>query len=175
MRKPIFIIICLFLSYACLAQDKSLYQKHWFTQSGDTMPYRILFPKNYDSTKKYPAIFFLHGRGESGSDNEKQLVHDAIKYIFSPFKLSAANAKAAFKSSEVICGCADKISFCVSPADSFSSSSSTEIRVPFITGFPISIFGFTSIWSDIFITKVYDGANAVSNLLKLCNSIIWQV
>ena len=37
------------------------------------MPYRILFPKNYDSTQKYPLHIFLHGIGERGSDNEKQL------------------------------------------------------------------------------------------------------
>ena len=37
------------------------------------MPYRILFPRNYDSTQKYPLHIFLHGIGERGSDNEKQL------------------------------------------------------------------------------------------------------
>ena len=37
------------------------------------MPYRILFPRNYDPTKSYPLHIFLHGIGERGSDNEKQL------------------------------------------------------------------------------------------------------
>lgn len=37
------------------------------------MPYRILLPRNYDSTKYYPLHVFLHGIGERGSDNERQL------------------------------------------------------------------------------------------------------
>lgn len=34
-----------------------------------------MLPENYDYKKKYPLVYFLHGRGESGNDNEKQLVH----------------------------------------------------------------------------------------------------
>ncbi len=58
---------------AAAAQDLDQYQKHWFIQNGDTLPYRILLPENFDPGKKYPLVFFLHGRGESGRDNEKQL------------------------------------------------------------------------------------------------------
>ncbi len=35
----------------------------------DSMAYRLLFPKNYDSTKKYPLILFLHGAGERGDSS----------------------------------------------------------------------------------------------------------
>jgi predicted peptidase len=38
------------------------------------MPFRILFPKNYDANKTYPLIIFLHGVSERGTDNEKQLL-----------------------------------------------------------------------------------------------------
>lgn len=37
------------------------------------MPYRILVPRNYDPSKKYPLHIFLHGISERGTDNEKQL------------------------------------------------------------------------------------------------------
>jgi predicted peptidase len=37
------------------------------------MPYRILVPRNYDSTKTYPLLVFLHGIGERGIDNERPL------------------------------------------------------------------------------------------------------
>jgi predicted peptidase len=57
------------------AQDKNLYQRHWLVQKGDTLPYRILFPLDYNPSKSYPMVLFLHGRGESGIDNEKQLTH----------------------------------------------------------------------------------------------------
>lgn len=43
--------------------------------NGYTLPYQVMFPENYDETKKYPLVIFLHGSGERGSDNEKQLTH----------------------------------------------------------------------------------------------------
>ena len=73
--KLLFSICSFVFITASFAQEKSMYEKHWFIQNGDTMPYRILFPKNYDAAKAYPIVFFLHGRGESGRDNEKQLTH----------------------------------------------------------------------------------------------------
>ncbi|MEN9598393.1 MAG: hypothetical protein RL596_704 [Bacteroidota bacterium] len=68
------------------AQDFSMYEKNWFIQSGDTLPYRILLPAQYDTAKKYPLLVFLHGRGESGTDNEKQLVHGARMFIADSFR-----------------------------------------------------------------------------------------
>lgn len=37
------------------------------------MPYRIMYPRKYDRTKSYPLVVFLHGIGERGNDNQKQL------------------------------------------------------------------------------------------------------
>ena len=64
------------------AQDLSLFQKHTFTAAdGKTLPYRILFPEYYDKNQKYPLLLFLHGAGERGNDNEKQLVHGAKLFL----------------------------------------------------------------------------------------------
>jgi predicted peptidase len=41
--------------------------------TGVTMGYRLFVPEGYDSTKSYPLVLFLHGAGESGSDNELHL------------------------------------------------------------------------------------------------------
>jgi predicted peptidase len=58
------------------------YQKKEFVLSeGKTLPYRILYPANYDKSKKYPLILFLHGAGERGNDNEKQLTHGAKLFL----------------------------------------------------------------------------------------------
>lgn len=82
MLKFFFSLAIFFVSGVdSIAQDKTLFEKHWFIQSGDTMPFRILFPKNYDASKTYPVVFFLHGRGESGTDNEKQLTHGAALFL----------------------------------------------------------------------------------------------
>ena len=41
------------------------------------MPYRMLAPANVDEGVRYPLVVFLHGAGERGDDNEKQLTHGA--------------------------------------------------------------------------------------------------
>lgn len=74
-------MVCFFATLVATGQDLSLFKKEWLFQSGDTLPYRILLPKNFDAAKKYPLILFLHGRGESGTDNEKQLVHGAKLFL----------------------------------------------------------------------------------------------
>ncbi|MBQ8862130.1 MAG: hypothetical protein IJ021_05265, partial [Clostridia bacterium] len=39
-----------------------------------TLPYRVYYPTDYaTSGKDYPVLFFLHGHGECGTDNGKQL------------------------------------------------------------------------------------------------------
>lgn len=81
MKKSVFSALVMILSLNAFCQDLSLYQKRWFVQNGDTMPYRLLLPENYDSSRQYPLVLFLHGRGESGTDNEKQLVHGARLFL----------------------------------------------------------------------------------------------
>src|SRR4051812_8057198 len=40
------------------------------------MPYRLFVPAGYTPNRKYPLVMFLHGGGEAGTDNLKQvLVH----------------------------------------------------------------------------------------------------
>jgi len=68
------------------AQDKSAFVRTLFTLKGDTLPLRILYPKDFDKTKKYPLVLFLHGRGESGNDNEKQLIHGSEMFLDPNFR-----------------------------------------------------------------------------------------
>lgn len=41
--------------------------------SGETMPYRLFVPPNYDAGKKYPLILWLHNAMARGSDNLLQI------------------------------------------------------------------------------------------------------
>ncbi len=54
-------------------------KSQYISMSGDTLPYRQLNPLvNFDdcgTEKRYPLVIFLHGSGERGNDNEKQLIH----------------------------------------------------------------------------------------------------
>lgn len=80
------IIISLIIIYSSaigLAQPQ--FQKKRFRQ----LPYQILQPDNIDTFKKYPVVLFLHGAGERGDDNEKQLVHGSQLFLDSLSKYPA--------------------------------------------------------------------------------------
>lgn len=79
--KLTFSTILLFYSLNSSAQDLKKYAKGNFIKGKDSISYRILFPENFNPLKKYPILFFLHGRGESGNDNQKQLTHGANLFL----------------------------------------------------------------------------------------------
>ena len=59
-----------------------IYEKKEFKYAdGKVLPYRILYPENYDKNKKYPLLLLLHGAGERGNDNEKQLTWGSKLFI----------------------------------------------------------------------------------------------
>ncbi|MDR1896728.1 MAG: dienelactone hydrolase family protein [Prevotellaceae bacterium] len=72
------LVLYLFLASNLLnAQVTNLFEKKVFVHKTTTLPYRILYPEDYNPDKKYPLLVFLHGAGERGDDNEAQLVHGA--------------------------------------------------------------------------------------------------
>ncbi|MEQ8789293.1 MAG: prolyl oligopeptidase family serine peptidase [Pirellulaceae bacterium] len=80
----------LFLSNACLlamaglsamttsafADETDAFQRRVYRdKDGGELPYRLLAPREYDAARQYPLVLFLHGAGERGADNQKQLIH----------------------------------------------------------------------------------------------------
>jgi predicted peptidase len=62
--------------------DPSPLEKRTFTDAaGKTLRYRLLKPEGYDPAKRYPLVLFLHGAGERGDDNEKQLIHAVPQFL----------------------------------------------------------------------------------------------
>ncbi|GHE29789.1 carboxylesterase family protein [Sphingobacterium griseoflavum] len=55
--------------------SNDLFEKHTYTKDEKSLPYRLLKPKNYDSSKNYPVIIAFHNSSRIGNDNEKQLEH----------------------------------------------------------------------------------------------------
>jgi predicted peptidase len=79
-------LICLSLFFGMVlqAQDTSLFRRCDFSREGFHLPYRLLTPQPIAKGKQYPLVIFLHGAGERGDDNAKQLIHGA-KIFTKPF------------------------------------------------------------------------------------------
>lgn len=78
---PVILIVCLLSPFLLKAQSTSSFDRGSFITKGDTLPYRILFPQNFDPTKKYPLILVLHGAGERGNNNESQLLYGTKLFL----------------------------------------------------------------------------------------------
>jgi predicted peptidase len=55
-------------------------EKHVYELAGTRLPYRLLRPLSVADAATYPLVIFLHGGGERGTDNEKQLVHGVPRF-----------------------------------------------------------------------------------------------
>lgn len=70
MKTAVLLGSLLLASFA-FAQE---YEERTFAEpDGGKLPYRLLKPANYDASQKYPLVVLLHGAGERGNDNKKQL------------------------------------------------------------------------------------------------------
>ena len=72
----------MFWGLLALAYGQNEFEKNvYVTASGDSLNYRLLRPEIEKEGEKYPLVLFLHGAGERGSDNEKQLFHGSQMWL----------------------------------------------------------------------------------------------
>jgi predicted peptidase len=82
MKKLLFIFYFLFFVSPVFSQTQSEFVALTFkNEKGDSLLYRMLSPSTISPTKKYPLVVFLHGAGERGSDNTKQLIHGSALFL----------------------------------------------------------------------------------------------
>ncbi len=85
MRKIAAVILCMLLltlplTVSAAGNIKETAEKCVYTNDTTTLPYRLILPENYDAANKYPLLFFFHGAGERGNDNELQFFH-CVQYL----------------------------------------------------------------------------------------------
>ena len=81
-RRMFLVLTCLLSVPQCSFADE-LYEARVFkNEHGEQLHYRLLLPPGYDAkgTTKYPLVLFLHGAGERGADNVKQLIHGTKEF-----------------------------------------------------------------------------------------------
>ncbi|UII21986.1 prolyl oligopeptidase family serine peptidase [Fulvivirga ligni] len=82
MSKILSLIFLLGLGFNVLAQESfDQYLAKTYHSEDDSLNYRILYPENFDENKEYPLVLFLHGAGERGDHNQKQLFHGGQLFI----------------------------------------------------------------------------------------------
>lgn len=77
----VFALVISTLSSFAQSTDFGSFEKKSYPWKDKSLPYRILYPENYSKAIKYPIVVVLHGGGERGNDNEKQLTHGAKLFL----------------------------------------------------------------------------------------------
>ena len=81
MKKTLILLVTSAL-FALSASAQNPYEAKTFTSSeGQSLNYRELVPAEIIKGKKYPLVIFLHGAGERGDDNTKQLSHGSQMFL----------------------------------------------------------------------------------------------
>ena len=68
-----FIAAALLLAAPASAQSLDPADPRLLRRSIDERPYRLWVPQDYDGTRAYPLVLFLHGGAGRGTDNERHL------------------------------------------------------------------------------------------------------
>ena len=80
--KRLLAILIMFWSLLGIVYGQNEFEKNvYVSASGDSLNYRLLRPEIEQEGEKYPLVLFLHGSGERGSDNEKQLLHGGQMWL----------------------------------------------------------------------------------------------
>lgn len=83
--KYLFVSFLVLASMSLTAQEAEIetgkYLYRTFEKGEYELKYRILYPPDFSADNLYPFVIFLHGRGECGDDNEKQLTHGGKLFL----------------------------------------------------------------------------------------------
>ncbi|WP_341220336.1 prolyl oligopeptidase family serine peptidase [Polaribacter atrinae] len=74
-------VMSFLMSAQQLKKSEDLFLNKMHIVQKDTLQFRMLLPKDFSEDKSYPVVLFLHGAGERGGDNEKQLANGSDLFL----------------------------------------------------------------------------------------------
>lgn len=81
MKRISLLLTLIMLTISGITAQEAYERKVFVSPSGDSLNYRLLRPEQIKKGEKYPLVLFLHGAGERGSDNQKQLTHGSQMFL----------------------------------------------------------------------------------------------
>lgn len=81
MKKILLTLILAATSISLAAQEDMYSYEEFISVDGYKLNYRLLRPEAEKRGEKYPLVIFMHGAGERGDDNERQLVHGSQMFL----------------------------------------------------------------------------------------------
>jgi poly(3-hydroxybutyrate) depolymerase len=75
------VLAVLVIGFASLAYGGDPFVAKTYKSGQEALLYRIHTPEKIEQGKKYPLVVLLHGAGERGDDNKKQLAHGAADIL----------------------------------------------------------------------------------------------
>lgn len=81
MKKILLALILITTGITLFAQNEMYSHEEFMSTEGKELKYRLLRPEVEKEGEKYPLVIFMHGAGERGDDNEKQLVHGSRMFL----------------------------------------------------------------------------------------------
>lgn len=73
MKRLTIILAALVFSFAANAHEPAYEYRTFTSGEGTSIKYRLLRPDQEAKGKKFPLVIFLHGAGQKGNDNERQM------------------------------------------------------------------------------------------------------
>ncbi|WP_421869185.1 dienelactone hydrolase family protein [Marinoscillum sp.] len=87
MNKPITWVLLFVAGYSVAQTSPPEFEPNVFQVDNFQLNYQILYPEGFSPKASYPVLLFLHGAGERGSDNQKQLTHGSELFLNADFRI----------------------------------------------------------------------------------------
>lgn len=81
MKRIFILLTVLATTLTAAAQNPEFEKRSFVSKDGTSLNYRLLTPESNAAGKKFPLVIFLHGSGERGEDNERQLLHGGQMFL----------------------------------------------------------------------------------------------